>query len=117
MALVGDRIKETTVTQGTGNITLAGAVAQFITFNSEFGIGPNFYYALIDGDGINWETGQGYLSNSTTLVRNQIHESTNGGAAINLSANTHSIFSSAVAEMFADFTGKNYCMSRGIMRL
>ena len=38
MALViNDRVKETSTTQGTGNITLAGAVQGFITFNSGIG--------------------------------------------------------------------------------
>jgi len=38
MALViNDRVKETSTTQGTGDITLAGAATGFITFNSGIG--------------------------------------------------------------------------------
>lgn len=90
--LTADRVKETTTTTGTGNITTAGAVAQFQTFNSAFGTNVRFPYALIDADATDWEVGIGYLSASTTLVRETVTASTNSGAAINLSAGTHSIF-------------------------
>lgn len=95
--LVADRVKETTSTTGTGNITLAGAVAQFQTFNAAFGTNFRFPYAIIDADGVDWEVGQGYLSASTTLVREVVTASSNAGAAINLSAGTHSIFCSDTA--------------------
>lgn len=117
MARVKDRVKETSTTTGTGNVTLAGAVTQFVTFNAAFGLNVNFYYAIIDGNGTAWECGEGYLSGATTLVRNRVHESTNSDAAIDLSANTHSVFCSAISEMFDDLNGRIYCMSRGMTLL
>ena len=113
MARTGDRIKETTTTTGTGDITLAGAVAQFRTFNSSFGTLTFFYYVIIDADGVDWETGRGYLSASTTLVRAVVQKSSNADAAINLSAGTHTVFSTVTEDAWEDLTGKIYAQSRG----
>lgn len=97
---VADRVKETTTTTGTGNLTLAGAVAGFITFNSFFGTNTRFYYALIDANGTAWEVGRGYLSASTTLVRETVQKSTNSNNAISLSSGTHSVFCSSTEGFF-----------------
>ena len=49
MALViNDRVKETSTTSGTGNITLAGVASGqgFVTFNSGIGTGNTTYYTI-----------------------------------------------------------------------
>lgn len=92
MPTSADRVKETTTTTGTGNITLAGAVAQFQSFNTAFGLNYQFTYCIVDANGTGWEVGEGHLSGSTTLVRDTIRASTNSNAAISLSAGTHTIF-------------------------
>lgn len=116
MPMVKDRVRETSTSTGTGNVTLAGAVAQFQTFNTAFGTNVFFYYAIIDGDGVDWEVGRGYLSAATTLVRELVHDSSTG-SAINLSANTHQVFSSAISEEFDDVIGRTQMMSRGMYTL
>lgn len=113
MALVADRVKESTTTTGTGSITLAGASTGFRTFNAAFGTNVFFYYVIQDGDGIDWETGRGYLSASTTLVRDTIHKSSNANAAISLSAATHTVFSTITEDAYDDLQGKRYASSRG----
>ena len=117
MGQVADRVKETSTTTGTGDVTLAGAVSGFQTFNTAFGLSNRFYYAIIDGNGTGWEVGEGYLSGSTTLVRERVDSSTNSNNAISLSANTHSIFCTLASELFEDMTGKMYCMARGFVTL
>lgn len=92
MPYYADRVEETTTTTGTGDITLAGATTQNQSFNTAFGTGKRFKYVLVDADGTDWETGIGYLSASTTLVRETVEASTNSGSAINLSSGTHTIF-------------------------
>lgn len=118
--LVADRVKETTTSTGSGNITLAGAVAQFQTFNAAFGIDARFPYAIVDADGVDWEVGIGYLSGSTTLVRETVTASSNAGAAVNLSAGTHSVFCTNAAgevnatgrgRLTAALAGANYDMT------
>lgn len=104
--LVADRVKETTTTTGTGSLTLAGAVAQFQTFNAAFGTNSFFYYCIVDADGADWEVGRGYLSTSTDLVRSVIQSSSNAGAVVSLSAGTHSVFSTIAADLIEDLNGK-----------
>ena len=87
-----DRVKETSTTTGTGSLTLAGAVAQFRSFNSAFGIGPEFYYAIVGQSGTEWEVGEGYLTGSTTMVRDLVYASSNGGAAVSFSAGAKDVF-------------------------
>jgi len=84
MALVlADRVQETTVTTGTGTITLAGAVTGFQTF-AVVGNGNTTYYTLTSGS--NWESGIGtYSTSGPTLARTTILASSNAGSPITLS--------------------------------
>jgi len=97
MALVlKDRVQETTTTTGTGTITLAGAVSGFQSF-SAIGNGNTCYYAIVGGT--EWEVGLGtYTSSGTTLSRDTILESSNGGTAVNFSAGTKNVFVTYPAE-------------------
>jgi hypothetical protein len=97
MALVvKDRVQETSTTTGTGTITLAGAVSGFQSF-SVIGDGNTTYYAIVGG--AEWEVGLGtYTSSGTTLARNTILESSNGGTAVNFSAGTKNVFVTYPAE-------------------
>ena len=73
MALVlNDRVKETSTTQGTGDITLAGASTGFVTFNSGIGTSNTTYYAIFEQGTNNFEVGLGTLSASTTLQRDTV---------------------------------------------
>lgn len=97
MALVlKDRVKETTVTTGTGTYTLAGAVGGFEAF-SEVGDGNTTYYSCTDG--VDFEIGIGtYTASGTTLARTTILQSSNSDAAVNWSAGTRTIFCTLPAE-------------------
>ena len=74
MALVlNDRVKETSTSQGTGNITLAGAATGgFISFNSGIGTSNTTYYTISEQGTANFEVGLGTLSGSTTLERTTV---------------------------------------------
>lgn len=88
-----DRVKETTTSTGTGDITLAGAQTQFVSFSSRYAVnGDSFYYAIVGQTGSEWEVGRGYLSASTTLVRQQVFESSNSNLAVSFSAGTKDVF-------------------------
>lgn len=93
MALLADRVKDTTTTTGTGSLTVSGtAPTGYQSFNTAFGTDVRFYYAISSSGGSEWEVGIGYLSASTTLVRETILESSNSDAAVNLSAGTKDVF-------------------------
>jgi hypothetical protein len=97
MALVlKDRVKETTITIGTSTLVLLGATSGFQSF-SVIGDGNTTYYT-IDG-GNEWEVGIGtYTLLGTTLSRDTILESSNGGSAVNFSAGTKNVFVTYPAE-------------------
>jgi len=109
MALVvKDRVQETSTTTGTGTFTLAGAVSGFQSF-SVIGNGNTTYYAIVGG--AEWEVGLGtYTSSGTTLARNTILESSNGGTAVNFSAGTKNVFVTYPAEesVYQDASGDAY---------
>ena len=86
MATLVNRAKVSTATTGTGTITLGSAVSGFQTFAAA-GVsnGATVSYAIEDG--LDWEIGTGtYNSTGPTLTRTP-SESSNAGAAINLSGN------------------------------
>ena len=97
MALVvKDRVQEVSTTTGTGTFTLAGAVSGFQSF-SVIGNANTTYYAIVGGS--EWEVGLGtYTSSGTTLSRDTILESSNGGTAVNFSAGTKNVFVTYPAE-------------------
>jgi len=106
--VVKDRVQETSTTTGTGTFTLAGAVSGFQSF-SAIGDGNTTYYAIVLGS--EWEVGLGtYTSSGTTLSRDTILESSNGGTAVNFSAGTKNVFVTYPAEeaVYQDETGTAY---------
>jgi hypothetical protein len=102
MALVAPRVRETTTTTGTGNLTLAGAAGNNQTFNTAFGLNRVFHYFIEDNTNNTWEDGEGYLTNSTTLVRARVIASTNSGALVNLGSGTKAVFCTFSASEYID---------------
>lgn len=116
-----DRVKETTTTTGTGDITLAGAVAQFRPFNAVFTAGASWpaadyiYYAVVGQSGTEWEVGKGYLTDATTMVRETVFSSSNAGALVNFSAGTKDVFNTIPAERMEELwtKGQANALARG----
>ena len=86
-----DNVKETTTTTGTGALTLAGAVSTFVAFSSAFGVGDRVHYR-IESSSTEWEVGLGTLSGASTLTRDDVYASSNGGALVNFSAGTKNVY-------------------------
>lgn len=91
MALVlKDRVRETSSTTGTGDITLAGAASGYQSF-ANIGNGNTTYYTI--SCGTEWEVGIGtYTSSSNTLSRDTVLSSSNSGSLVNFSAGTKDVF-------------------------
>ena len=105
MALLGDRVQETTTTTGTGSLTLNGAVTGYVTFNSTFSNGDIVWYVIDDGAG-NWEIGSGTVGTGT-LTRS-VFQSSNANALVPFSAGTKRVFCSAPYTYFLpDQTGNS----------
>lgn len=93
MALVlADRVKETSLTTGTGTITLAGAVLGYQSF-SVIGNGNTTYYVIAGQNSAEWEVGIGtYTAAGTTLSRSTVLASSNSGSLVNFSAGAKDVF-------------------------
>jgi hypothetical protein len=109
MSTYADRVLETSTTTGTGSVTLAGAVAGFRTFSAGLGLNLQTDYVIegVDASGVptgEWELGMGYLSDSTTLVR-QVPKLGSSATPVAFSAGTKRVFISPSAA--ASFTRDN----------
>ena len=99
MALVvKDRVRVSSVTTGTGPLTLGVAITGFQDF-SVIGNGNTTYYTIVDPTTGDWEVGIGtYSSTGPSLARNTILESSTGGTAVNFAANPKDVFVTYPAE-------------------
>jgi len=93
MALIlKDRVKETTTTTSTGTVTLLGAADGYQSF-AAIGNGNTTYYTIAAQVGTEWEVGIGtYTSSGTTLSRDTVLASSNGGSLVNFSAGIKDVF-------------------------
>jgi hypothetical protein len=89
MALIlKDRVKETSSSSGTGNITLGGAFPGYQTFNAAIASGSTVYYTihnLTAGVDSEWEVGLGTFTSPATLARTTVLSSSTG-SAVNFTA-------------------------------
>lgn len=84
--VLANRVKETTLTTGTGILSLLGAVSSFQSFGSVLSSGDQTYYTL--SNSTQWEVGVGtYLGNS--LRRDSVFSSSNSNNFVNLSGSTN----------------------------
>lgn len=91
--IVNDRVKETTTTTGTGDITFAGATTGFETFAAGIGNSNTTYYCITLPGSAEFEVGLGTLSaDSSTMARTTIISSSNSDSAVNFSAGTKDVF-------------------------
>jgi hypothetical protein len=86
---------------GTGNFTLDGSPPTGrVSFNSAFGSGgveaKRFGYVIQSSDESEWETGIGYLSDATTLVRETVTQSSNSNNAVTFSAGSKKVFATLI---------------------
>ena len=101
MALkIGNRVRETTATTGTGTYDLAGAVSSFQTFVAGVGDGNTTYYAVIHRSEAEFEVGIGTVTDASTdtLARTTVIFSSNSNSAVSFSAGTKDVFVTVPAE-------------------
>jgi hypothetical protein len=93
MALIlRDRVQETTVTTGTGTVTLDGAVTGYQSF-AAVGNGNTTFYCIAGQGTSEWEVGIGtYTSSGTTLSRDTVLASSNSGSLVTFSSGTKAVF-------------------------
>lgn len=91
-----NRIKETTTTTGTGNVTLAGAVSGFRAFSAVMANNDTCLYCIAAGS--EWEIGIGTFVSATPAIARTTLLSSSTGAAVSFSAGSKDVFITTVAE-------------------
>ena len=96
--IIADRVKETSSTNGAGNITLSGAVTGFQSFSSAIGVGNTCYYVIENLGAGEWEIGIGTISDATTLARTTVLKSSNSNSVVTFTSGTKNVFVSFPAD-------------------
>ncbi len=98
--ILKDRVKESTITTGTGNLSLAGAAATFDTFQSYLTNGDTTFYAVVHtSSGVDeWEVGLATWNTGNTLSRTTVLSGSNGTSAVNFSAGAKDVFMTLPAD-------------------
>jgi len=93
MALVvRDRVKQFSVTAGTGTLTLGATPNGFQSF-STIGDGNTTYYTIVNGNTGDFEVGIGtYTLSGDTLSRDTVLASSNSGNLVNFNADSKDVF-------------------------
>lgn len=103
MLITANRVREACSASGTQNLTLIGAISGFSTFSSKVQAGSLVPYVLLDGNGVDWETGFGTLTSASELARTTVLDSSTTEDRVNsnedgtpikitLSTNQHEVF-------------------------
>lgn len=114
----GDRVRETSVTTGTGDIALAGAVTNFRAFGAVFVDTDLCWVTFVKGS--DFETSLcTFNSGANSLTRVLVFESSNGGALVNFGAGTMDVintFPSQVAVGIGPISTFNFrlCPATGV---
>lgn len=93
-----ERVKETSVTTGTGTYNLDGAVTGFRTFVAGIGTTNTCHYCAENGT--DWEIGVGTVTDAApdTLARTTILASSNAGSAVSWAAGSKNLFSTPIPD-------------------
>lgn len=86
MLRVANRVKESTLTSGSGTIALAGASNGYQSFSSVLSNGDTSYYTIVNVD--SWEVGIGTYS-SNTLSRDVVLSSSNSNNKLDLNGQSY----------------------------
>ena len=107
--VIGDKVRETSTTTGTGPITLAGAATPgYRTFASTIGANNQTFYVISGRYTLQWEVGICTLdSTGTILSRTTVVSSSNNNALVNLVADTYDVYVSQPAEFSMYVEGTN----------
>lgn len=100
-----DRVKQITLTEGTGTISLSSTPAGFQSFSNVFSNDDQTYYVIENKN--TWEVGRGVYNNGA-ITRTEILDSSNNGQRINLSGRSN-VFVTLPADkiVFTDESGRS----------
>ena len=99
MAKLFNRVRMTTATTGTGDVTLQAAVAGYTSFDTA-GVQDGDYVSYVIEDGSSYEIGTGvYTASGTTMTRN-VTQSSNSNNPLVLSGSAEVFLSLAKDDVY-----------------
>lgn len=120
--VLSDRVRESNVITGTGNVNLGGTLTGYQSFSSVMINASTTWYALVDNIANTWEVGVGTWNTGNTLSRTTVLASSNSGSLVNFAGNTCDCFmdlpatialKSSVNPIFGSGTDGNVTISSG----
>jgi len=110
-------VHETSTTTGTGSFTLESVFGRVRFSDSTYGFGTGsilnvFDYFITHRSASQWERGTGHMSNTGTLVRDTVIESSNGNALVNFSEGIKDVTNDVPAGVFGSGVVVNTFNSR-----
>lgn len=107
--IIADRVKQTSTSSGTGDITLSGTITGYKAFSDVCAVGDTFHGCIIavNSSGAptgEWETGQYTYSAANTITRTTVRSSSaTSNAKVNFSAGTKHVFLDLTAYQIKNF--------------
>jgi hypothetical protein len=91
--ITADRVKDTSTTTGTGNITVSGSAPfGYRTFSTVLSVADTFYYAIQGQSTAEWEIGVGTYVSTNQFARTTVLASSASGSAVSFSSGTKNVF-------------------------
>jgi hypothetical protein len=91
--ITADRVKDTSTTTGTGNITVSGSAPfGYRTFSTVLSVSDTFYYCIQGQSTSEWEVGLGTYVSSNQFARTTILASSASSSAVSFSSGTKNVF-------------------------
>ena len=91
--ITADRVKDTSTTTGTGNITVSGSAPfGYRTFSTVLSVADTFYYAIQGQSTAEWEVGLGTYASTNQFARTTVLASSASGSAVSFSSGTKNVF-------------------------
>lgn len=91
--VLNDRVLETSISTGSGTITLAGSPSSFQTFLAGIGANNTTYYAIQNTNANEFEVGFGTLdATGLILTRTTVYRSSNSNNLVTFTAGTKNVF-------------------------
>ena len=91
--ITADRVKDTSTTTGTGNITVSGSAPfGYRTFSTVLSVADTFYYAIQGQATAEWEIGVGTYVSTNQFARTTVLASSASNSAVSFSSGTKNVF-------------------------
>ena len=91
--ITADRVKDTSTTTGTGNITVSGSAPfGYRTFSTVLSVADTFYYAIQGQATAEWEIGVGTYASTNQFARTTVLASSASNSAVSFSSGTKNVF-------------------------